>query len=300
MNIMNILILPSVNIEFYVNSNRELGNGYAKVPIEDYKVSIGGSSLNIAMSLRSAGYNPTLFAFVGNGGDGTKELLLYHLNKLNITHNVLDVLEKNNVAFIDRCENYNDIIKGYRSNFRNGKDLISEMDSVKDQYDFKIASGIDEKEVPMINALFTEQSMNLLVPKKTLLEKYGSDIKSVLPNTNIICIDMNEYKASGANSLSDFGVDLITVTNEDREGVFYFNGEEGYFKPEKHPNGTKLFQTGAGDWFVGALTAFFDREDVSVKDTSLSIDMIGGLIKKAASVSTQKVLYQEAILGPKY
>lgn len=297
---MNILILPSVNVEFYISSNRELGNGYAKVPIQDYKVSIGGSSLNIAMSLRSAGYNPTLFAFVGNGGDGMKELLLYHLSKLNITHNVLDVLEKNNVAFIDRCENYHDIIKGHRSNLSNEKDLVFEMNAIKDQYDFKIASGIDEKEVLMINALFTKQGTNLLVPKKALLEKYGSDVKSFLPNTNIMCIDMNEYKASGAGSLSDFGFELVTVTNEDEEGAFCFHGKEGYFQPEKHPNGTKLFQTGAGDWFVGALSAFFDRKDVLVKDTSLSIDIIGDLIQKAASVSTQKVLYQEAILGPKY
>lgn len=296
----NILILPSVNIEVYISSNRELGNGYAKVPIDDYKFTIGGSSLNIAIALRSAGYNPTLFAFVGDGDDGVKELLLYHLHKLNITHNVFDVLGKNNVAFIDRCENYHDIIKGHKSYFHNGKDLISEMNAIKDQYDFKIASGIDEKEVPVTEVLFTKQGTNLLVPKKALLEKCGSDIKSILPNTNIMCIDMNEYKASGAKSLSDFGFELVTVTDEDKEGAFCFHGQEGFFQPERHPKGTKIFQTGAGDWFAGALTAFLDRGGMSVKDSSLSIDMISSVVKKAASISTQKVLYQEAILGPKY
>lgn len=302
---MNVLVLPSVNLEFYLTLEESPNGVYSKVPVTDYEVTVGGSSLNIAMALKSAGYNPTLFAFIGKQDDGLEELFLHHLNKLSVTHNVLSVLAKNNIAFIDRHKNENsshtsDTIKGHKSPFHNGIDLVSEMSKIKGQYDTKIASGISEKEIPIINALFTKESTNVLIPKKALLEKCGKDIKSVFPDINIMCIDLNEFKASGVSSLSDFGIDLVTVTDEDRKGSFCFHGTTREFFPKSHPSIVKVFQTGGGDWFAGALNVFLDREKVSVEDSSVPIDKILEIVEKAAEVSTKKVTYPSAISGPIY
>lgn len=135
----NILTLPSVNLEIYFDTQRSSYKGYAKIPIVDYAVSIGGSSLNIAMAIKAGGLDPTLFAFVSKDNpDGLIDTLLFHLNKLRVTNKLFPILKQDSIALIDRATGHPDIIKGYRSPFCEGNQLFTEIRQAKDQYDFKI------------------------------------------------------------------------------------------------------------------------------------------------------------------
>lgn len=301
----NILVFPSVNLEFYLYYNREVGNGYSKIPLDDYKISAGGSSLNIAMALKSAGYEPTLFAFIAaHGSDddyGISNLLLHQLGRLSVANRIFRLLQKDNTAFIDRSGGYNDIIKGYKSNFTNGSDdLLKELLEVAHQYDIKIASGIESQHINAVNTVFDGCSMNMLIPKDTILKKYGTDLKNVFPDMSVMCIDMKEFQASGAQDPSEFGLDLLTVTNEEREGFMCFHGQTMTFKPKAHKESTKIFQVGAGDWFGGALCAFLDRRNIDIKNPNTPIQNVYEAVVQASGVASQKILYPNAISGPKF
>lgn len=301
----NILVFPSVNLEFYLYYNREIGNGYSKIPLDDYKISAGGSSLNIAMALKNAGYEPTLFAFIAANGSsddyGISSLLLHQLGRLSVANRIFRLLQKDNAAFIDRSDGYNDIIKGYKSNFTNGsEDLIKELLEVAHQYEIKIASGVEAQHINAVNTVFEKGSVNMLIPKNTILKEYGTNLKKIFPDTNIMCIDMKEFQTSGAQYPHEFGLDLLTVTNEEREGFMCFHGQTMAFKPKTHEPTTKIFQVGAGDWFGAALCAFIDRNNIDIKNSNTPVENVYEAVVQASSVASEKILYPNAISGPKF
>lgn len=295
----NILTLPSVNLEIYFDTQRSSYKGYAKIPIVDYAVSIGGSSLNIAMAIKAGGLDPTLFAFVSKDNpDGLIDTLLFHLNKLRVTNKLFPILKQDSIALIDRATGHPDIIKGYRSPFCEGNQLFTEIRQAKDQYDFKIFSGASERDIDMVNVLFTGDSTNVLVPRKDLLVKHGLHLKSIFPNVDILCIDYQEFLASGVKDIRNFNYHLVTITNEGNEGIFCFHNQIGNIKPKLPETGKQIFPTGAGDWFCGSLCALIDRENISVKSTSVPMSKIEEVVQKATDVASLKILYPHAIEGP--
>lgn len=297
-----IMVGPSLNLEFYQNPTHKT-NGYDKVELSGYEVGIGGSSFLIANALRNLGYSPELIAFMGPGDDSDLlfDVLNKKITKTGIGLKPISCLKETSTSFIERQTSGREIIREFKSEIIQEKFLEShnEITNFCEPYDWKIASGIGTRnaELIFVQEIFRENSINVLIPKMTLIE--SEQFKSILPLVDIICINQHEFEASKMElkEFHDLGIKLTVVTDSDKGGRFCFLGNEGSY--DAHiPVTSEVYPTGAGDWFTASLISYLIKEDVkNLKDTRLNT--IKEALNFAAEIAGKKVCFKGALNGPK-
>ena len=285
-----VLVFPSINWEIYLHTDNE-HNGYDKLLVDDYDMVAGGSSLTIARALIYHNCLPTLFGLVG---ENDRTGLTDRISQSGITFKAVDCLKKTNMSIIQRTVEGRELIYEHKSDLAE-KNLAAIADDLKkhaDSFQWRIGSGFS-KELLFLKDLFDQNSNNILIPKRNLLQ--SEKFKEVLPLVNVVSFNKQEF-AESKLSFKDFhkeGVDLVIVTNNSHGGEFSFHGRHESYKPYPIPESAEKFPTGAGDWFTSSTLADLINKGVKkIRDANFTD--IRDAIEFAAKISAKKVLHRGA------
>jgi len=263
------------------------------------------------------GIKTTLYALTGYNDDFNSHCFRWALKNSHESIKTIEfpILDKGHMGFIpiDGIKIGSQVF-GYK-----GKIIPNRIDEcieiVKENAQknvWRIATGVQPSEVPLVKALFGENrsGFRYLNPRMNLIRE--KDIFfDLLKQTDILVINHTEYEACVSHGEIDsrtdiqdkFGVSLVIVTN-DKDGGKYslhnniINVTEKYSAYTDYiKEGAEIYPTGAGDWFAGALISYFIKK---VKKSIFEIKKgeIADAIFFASRISGKKITMMGAGNGP--
>jgi hypothetical protein len=304
--VYNAVVGVSVNSEFELvvkdasGSKKELDMSLCPCP--------SGSSGNTNGAIRRLGGNSHLVGLVEVNYDQEEEtlesLLLKRVIKQGgVSFTPVPVLSKTNVAAIPIIKGINGEVWG-----KKGKIIHSMVPSALQilkgpsvrigPNTFSVVTGLRKVELPFAKALLdrTEAGFRVLNAKATLCA-ISREFKKILKLVDLLVLNRREFEETGMelSELYDCGPKLTIVTDDSDGGMFSFGRyEERLFKPVCFPGGK--FETGAGDWFLGALISEFIRLKKSTK--TIELGEFENAINFAARVAGKKITIPGGGNGP--
>ncbi len=264
------------------------------------KAFIGGTSANVALAIQTFNQKSKLLALRGEGDDFENHILEYVLRNCKIPHKDFQILNTSHIALIPN-DGIQTRIFGLKGKILPNKldQTISEIEKETGQW--RIATGVRIEEVKLVVSLFNKHAgFRSLNPRMELI-KNKPVFNELLKNTDLLILNMNEYrecKVTSPSELHKYGPSLVIVTDSENGGMFSHKTTGAEIFPaclDYIKNGERLFTTGAGDWFHGA---FISRcMEIGKSFNELTFTEIVDFINFAARVAG-KVTMEGASSGP--
>ncbi|MFN4181387.1 MAG: carbohydrate kinase family protein, partial [Candidatus Paceibacteria bacterium] len=166
---------------------------------------------------------------------------------------------------------------------------------------WRILTGILPAEVELgINFFGTQKSVNILTPNSSLC-KDGENLNRLLNRTQMLVSNLDEHcdmmdslNLAEISKIHKHGPKLVIVTDEERGGFFSLRGQTGRFHAKAFPG--ESYPTGAGDWFLSGLVAWY--REMSITPENISLEALNDAIEFATTVAGKKVLMPGGTRGP--
>ncbi|MFA6177514.1 MAG: PfkB family carbohydrate kinase [Candidatus Paceibacterota bacterium] len=272
---------------------------------------LSGSSGNTATAIKCLGGCPHLVGLVGTEFQSSKKvediLLRNVIEKGGVPFTPLEVLSETNHAVIPVISESNGEVWGKKGNLVHSvvsetlQDLAGPEVGIGPNT-FVVITGLRAVEMPFAEALLfqAQPGYRLLNAKDTLCA--SKEFKKILPLVDILVLNKREFDETGMDlrKIHSYGPRIIVVTAADKGGLFSLSPilwshywEE--WKAVSYPGG--IYETGAGDWFLGALVSELIRlkESASIVINSQKFSEI---ISFAAKVAGKKVTIPGGGNGP--
>ncbi|MBI3305926.1 hypothetical protein HYZ82_02195 [Candidatus Nomurabacteria bacterium] len=284
----------------------------------DYCLS--GSSGNVAMALKKLGGNPHLLGLTGPGyvTRGCHETLADHLlyealERSKIHFISLPVLTQTNTCVIPVVGQTNGVSWGKRNRIvhaavpRALEDIRMVWDIFKSrkidvENTFTVVTGLRAVEMVFAKTLLSrvQNGFRVLNAKDTLCGR--KEFKQILPLVDLLVLNQYEFNRTGMGlqELNDWGPKLVVVTCDKKGGFFYFSSfPRGRWFPISFPAVSfpgGRFETGAGDWFLGALVS----ELIRIGKTIFTVEPeeFQQVVNFAAKVAGKKITMPGGGNGP--
>ncbi len=275
---------------------------------------LSGSSGNVAMALKKMGSTPRLLGLTGPGFvvPGCHETLADHLlceavDQSEIRFMSIKALTQTNICVIPVIGQDNGVSWGKRNRIVHS-DIPGALEDIYRVWDilkagevdvestFSIVTGLRAVEVVFAKALLSKArfGFRVLNAKDTLCR--SREFKKVLPLVDLLVLNKREFDETGKtlSELHNHGPRIIVVTHDKKGGMFSFRWACCQFKAINFPGGK--FETGAGDWFLGALVSELMRLQVSV--STVTKEEFQGAVDFAARVAGKKITMAGGGNGP--
>lgn len=293
-------------VGFSVNAELELAvqdtPGPKKV-LNRMGVCLSGSSGNITIALQNLGAKAHLLGLVAVSELETLEsrLLKETLKKSEVPFTPLKVLTQTNICVVPVIGNKNGVAWGKRNKIVHN----SIPRALKDLTDFvgigprtfSIVTSLRLVEIVFAKTLLarTQTGFRVLNAKDTLCAR--KEFKRILQLVDLLVLNQREFDETGMklSELHKRGPRIIVVTHDSKGGIFSFNsGHSSHFKPHSFTGGK--FETGAGDWFLGALVS----ELIRLEESALTIksESFQKVVDFAARVAGKKITMPGGGNGP--
>jgi len=310
--IIGFSVNPEIIAEFPRISEREKEN------LNRLECQLGGTSANVASALAKLGMKTVLFALTGHNNDFHTHCLHFVIENPppNISIVNFPILEKGHMGFvpIDGIKETPQVF-GYKGKIQQEKiaDCLKIIRNEEREV-WRIATGVRPPEVELVKALFGEHhGFRYLNPRKELiLEK--EILIDLLRQTDILVLNQKEFDLckkfdiclgyndlnSMVNMQNEFAISLVVVTNGEDGGKFSLSTKvatiRDKYKAFPATVGKKVFTTGAGDWFAGALIYTFVKAGKSILEITEA--EISDAMCLATKVAGKKITMRGAGNGP--
>jgi|GEM_PF-1059402 len=295
-------------VGFSVNAELELAvkdtPGPKKV-LKRMDFCLSGSSGNVVMALKKLGSRPHLLGLVTARSQKTlaDKLLGEAIVQNKVSFTPIRVLSQSNICVIPVVGDTNGVLWGkrnqiVRSAIPKALRAIQRLGSGVGPNTFTVITGLRAVEVVFAKTLLemTQTGFRVLNAKDTLCERM--DFERILPLVDLLVLNRYEFNETGMelSELHGFGrPKIIVVTDDEKGGMFSFHsGHKSHFKPVSFRGGR--FETGAGDWFLGAMISELVRLRKSVDTVSLK--EFQGVVDFAAKVAGKKITMPGGGNGP--
>ncbi len=294
-------------VGFSVNPELELAvestPGPKKV-LRSMSFCLSGSSGNVAMALKRLGSRPHLLGLVAtNHGENLEDKLLGEaIRQSRVLFMPIRVLSQTNVCVIPVIGKANGVLWGKRNRIVHSAVPKALQDLAKPEigvgpHTFTVVTGLRAVEIVFAKTLLSkaQNGFRVLNAKDTLC---GSrDFKKILPLVDLLVLNHREFGETGMtlSELHSCGPRIVVVTHDKKGGMFSFrSGYRSQFQPVTFTGGK--FETGAGDWFLGALVSELItlRESVS----GVKPEQFQAVVDFAAKVAGRKITMTGGGNGP--
>lgn len=294
-------------VGFSVNPELELAVGNTSGPkkvLQSQSFCLSGSSGNVTVALKKLGARSHLLGLVAvdyqNGF--TDKLLNETIKQSKVSFSPIRVLSETNFCVIPVVGNANGVLWGKRNRIIHSAvpKALQYLKSPKvgiGPRTFSVITGLRDVEFVFAKTLLnrTQAGFRILNAKGTLCAK--RNFKKVLSMVDLLVLNRREFKETGMelSELHNFGPSIIVVTHDRKGGMFSFrSGFCKKFQPVSFFGGR--FETGAGDWFLGALVSELIRLQESV--FTIKPEQFKRVIDFAARVAGKKITMSGGGNGP--
>lgn len=256
-NIMNIVVIGSINTDLVINTNRMPKIGET-ISGHGFSVNCGGKGVNQAVAAAKLGGDVTFIGAAGKDANGDISVSNLENNKINTT--CIDRTDTNTgVAVITVCNGDNCIILDSGANNRVSKELIDQNKDVITSADAIIM----QLEIPIETVTYAANMAHTAGVKVILNPAPVVDLPSeLLRNTDVfilneteaeyitkVCPDTAENRLKCINILKEYGIKNIVLTLGSEGSVYT---DENTIKEQKAFKAEVVDTTAAGDTFIGA------------------------------------------------
>ncbi|OHA23215.1 MAG: hypothetical protein A3G52_04850 [Candidatus Taylorbacteria bacterium RIFCSPLOWO2_12_FULL_43_20] len=305
MNIMKtkhkVVVGFSVNPEFEINVG-----GDAKEPkktLRRFSGRLSGSSGNVAIALQTLGVSPRLLGLVGvspvheNSWEGKFFDELVRSSGFSFWG--IPALQRTNIAAIPVVNEKNGEVWGRRNGvlrhaIRPALRMLESFGSNKQA--FAVVTSLRGGELPFATSLLaaTQEGYRVLNAKDTLCRRPG--FVRLLRIVDVVVLNRQEFAATNMSydAIHRRGPKIVVVTHDKDGGYCSFCGKIFSFAPHSFKGG--VFETGAGDWFLGALVAELIRHEENA--ASCSMNQFRDIIDFSAKVAGKKITMSGGSNGP--
>lgn len=272
-----------------------------KAPLASIVANIGGTSANVALAIQTFGGSSKLLALMGEGDDLQTHILKYVLRNCKIPYIDFPILSTSHIAFIPE-DGIQTRVFGLKGKILDQK-LSSTIDEIsKETGKWRIATGVRIEEVELVLSLFNKHiGFRSLNPRMELI-KNKPVFFELLKSVDLLILNMAEYrecKVTSPSELHKYGPSLVIVTDSENGGMFshkktgaeIFPACTDYIKEE-----SRLFTTGAGDWFHGSFIS--KCMEIGKPFSELDLSEITDFVTFAARVAGKKITMEGASNGP--
>lgn len=300
----NVVVGFSINPEFALEVEDTTG---PKKVLKHIGLSLAGSSGNFLGAGENLGIpSCSLLGLVAVNFDNDETLESFLLRKAikerGVSFSPIRVLSDTNIAAIPIINGINGEVWGKKGNivhsavpqalqYINGLDIGIGLNT------YSVATGVRPVEILFVEPLLarTEKGYRVLNPKYTLCSH--REFKKILSLVDLLVLNQHEFEQTnmGFWELHNHGPRIVVVTHDKEGGMFSFKHRSSKrYKPISFPGG--IYETGAGDWFLGALIS----ELIRLKESVLTIepDQFSKVIDFAARVAGKKITMAGGGNGP--
>ena len=291
----------SVNPELELAVENTLG---PKKVLKRMNCCVSGSSGNVKMALNKLGGRSHLFGLVAAGPDTFADKLLGEaIDRRGVAITPLRVLAETNICVIPIMGNMNGVAWGKRNRIVQSavpkalQRLTRVIDIVVGTRTFSVITSLRSVEAVFATTLLarTSPGFRVLNAKDSLCSR--REFKEILPLVDLLVLNQREFEETGMeiSELHKCGPRIVVVTHDRKGGMFSLNsGHQSRFKRVDFPGGR--FETGAGDWFLGALVS----ELIRLRESVLTIKprQFHRMIDFAARVAGKKITMPGGGNGP--
>lgn len=292
-------------VGFSVNPELELvvrdTSGPKKV-LRSMSFCLSGASGNVAMALKKLGGHPHLLGLVTAGHQETlaDKLLGEVIRQSKMPFTSIRVLAQTNVCVIPVIGQTNGVLWGKRNRIVHSAVPKALRDLARPkigQHTFTIITSLRAVEIVFAKALLarTQDGFRVLNANGIFCER--KEFKKILSLVDLLVLNQREFSETGMNlsELHNCGPKIVVVTHDKEGGMFSFHfGHHSQFKPVDFPGGK--FETGAGDWFLGALVSELIRLRKSV--ATVTPEQFQKVVDFAARVAGKKITMSGGGNGP--
>ncbi|MDD5721361.1 MAG: carbohydrate kinase family protein [Candidatus Pacebacteria bacterium] len=294
-----------------VNSEFELVVKDTPGPKKELDISLcscpSGSSGNADGAIRNLGGHSSLVGLVEVNYDKEEEtlesLLLKRVVKQSgVSFTPVPVLSKTNIAAIPIIKGSNGQVWGKKgeiihSEVSQALQILSGPEVGIGPKTFVVITGLRAVELPFAKALLSQaqKGYSVLNAKESFCK--SREFKKILPLVDLLVLNQREFFSTGMcfSEIYDCGPTHMVMTDSDKGGMLYFG--RGYyekFAPVKFPNNN--YETGAGDWFLGALVSELIRRKISTE--TMTLNKFRNVVAFAARVAGKKITMTGGGNGP--
>lgn len=292
----------SVNPELKVVIGQKQG---PKKPLLETSYYLSGSSGNVATAIKKLGALSHVLGLVGMSKRQTlADILLPEIiQQSGVSFTPIKILAETNLCIIPTSEHQNKVLWGKRNDVVQSaipkvlRDL-KRPEIGMGQNTFAVITGLRVSEMMLAKALFqkAQTGFRVLSPNHSLLCA-KKELMNILPLVDLLVLNNAGFKATGLSltKMHSYGPRIIVITHDRRGGSFSFpSGLLHKFEVVSFSGGH--FETGAGDWFLGALIAELTRIGESI--IAIRPDQFKVAIKFAARVAGKKLTMSGGGNGP--
>jgi len=293
-----IVTFGSLNPEF--TGTFDTRGGAEKLALIESSLTIAGTSACVAKAANLIGSQTLTIGFVGPQGSLESQMLGWAIMQSGLNFKLIEALDHTSFAFLPID------IASKRNRLAGKRGLVVEsmVQSVSSQVGdivascpdaFGVATGLRCSEIPFAKAIYksTVRGKRVLSPNRELCAKLD---ESLLGEVDCLVLNELEFESTSQTigSLRDLGPRVVIVTKGRKGGEVLLNGfSSGSYEPFVM---TERESPGTGDWFLGALLAYFDKFSLSF-DT-VQTDELGEALKFAATVAGYKAQFYGSAKGP--
>lgn len=296
-----------------VSVNPELGLVVEDTPgpkkiLRDVSCCLSGSSGNTATAIKKLGSHPHLLGLVGvNSQEEIAGKLLHDvINGSGMSFfTPIPVLDHTNFAAIPVAGESNGEVWGKKGEIvhtamTHALHSLARPEIGVGPQTFVVVTSLRAPEVPFAKALLSQAQpgFRVLNAKDTLCA--SKEFRKILPLVDLLVLNRHEFDETkmALACLHDLGPKVIIVTYGEYGGMFSCNTSSLClslnYNPVKFSGGK--FETGAGDWFLGALIS----ELIRLKESVFSIkpEQFKEVVDFAAKVAGKKITIPGGGNGP--
>lgn len=275
-----------------------------KKPVKD-PFCLSGSSGNVATAIKKLGGNPHLLGLVSVHGKGHADRTLDEaVTQSEIRFTPIRALNQTNICYIPIRGGVNGEAWGKHSQMVHSAVPEALQELAKSEIGigpetFTAITSLRPTQGVFASTLLerTQPGFRVLNAKNPNTPYARREFKKFLLLVDLLVINEMEWRGIGMNlpELHSSGPRLIVVT-QDKEGGLFSIGSEvmGRFRPVHFPGGQ--FETGAGDWFLGAVIS----ELIRLKESALTVkpEQFQKVVDFAAKVAGKKITMPGGGNGP--
>ncbi|MFA6257443.1 MAG: PfkB family carbohydrate kinase [Candidatus Paceibacterota bacterium] len=266
---------------------------------------LSGSSGNTATAIKCLGGCPHLLGLVSayEKEDVADVLLRSAVLKGKVPFTAIPILSETNHAIIPVIGESNDEVWGKKGDIVHSElpqalRILAGPEIGIGPQTFVVITGLRAVEILFAKALLSQakvkKGFRVLNAKDTLCA--NKEFKKILPLVDLLVLNKREFEETGMgfSQIHKCGPKIVVVTHDKEGGIFSFSNYRISFKPVSFSGGR--FETGAGDWFLGAMIS----ELVRLRESVLTIQLkqFMGVINFAARVAGKKITMAGGGNGP--
>lgn len=296
-------------VGFSVNPELELKVVKTEGPkklLESIDCCLSGASGNVASSFYKLGV-PRSHLLGLIAVDHLKETLADTLlnevvNRIKVSFTPIRVLTQTNICVIPVIENTNGVAWGkrypvVRSAVPKALHDLAGPEIGIGLKTFSVVTSLRLVEIVFAKTLLarTHVGFRVLNAQKALCAR--KEFKKILSLVDLLVLNQREFNETGMKlaELHSCGPRIVVVTHDKEGGMFsFYSGYCNRFRPVDFPGGK--FETGAGDWFLGAVVS----ELIRIRKSVLTVHhmQFAEVINFAARVAGKKITIPGGGNGP--